>query len=111
MSNAYPFRFSPGNRPWEQPELTALGRLPMRSHLYPYPSLETALTARRDRGPAGTGTGPGAGILNLDHTPPVNRPAPRTTSRNWAGNRSTHPSVAKTSPTNKLEARTISVPR
>ncbi|HEY1739836.1 MAG TPA: glycoside hydrolase family 2 TIM barrel-domain containing protein, partial [Acidimicrobiia bacterium] len=40
-----------GTRPWEDPELIAIGRLPMRSPLWPAPDVATARAGARDGSP------------------------------------------------------------
>lgn len=62
--SAYRDLFHSG-RPWESPELLASARLPMRSPLLPYPSLDAALSAARS-GPKGRGYGADPWYLGLD---------------------------------------------
>ena len=57
--------FARRNRPWEQPELTAHNRLPMRSPLFPFPSEEAAQIDAR-LGPRGRASNPS---LLPDRTP------------------------------------------
>lgn len=38
-------------KPWQTPELTGLNRLPSRATLYPFPSIESALTLDRNQSP------------------------------------------------------------
>lgn len=60
-------------KPWEEPELTAANRLPMRSHLFPFPSEEAAYIDAR-LGPKGRAAHPSLlparspWVLSLDGT-------------------------------------------